>query len=87
VNEVSEHTTAEAISVIQSLVSQSPNIQKILVFEGVFEKLLTIITMEGGIEGSVTAQEALKCVDGLLRYNPSNQVRCLFVQWHDVNRA
>jgi intracellular protein transport protein USO1 len=65
----------EAISLVQSLISQSPNIQKILAFEGAFERLFKIITQEGGIDGGVVAQGALRCVEGLLRHNPSNQVR------------
>ncbi len=60
---------------VQSLISQSPDIQKILAFEGAFEKLFKTITSEGGVEGGVVAQEALSCVDGLLRFNSSNQVR------------
>ncbi|KAH9834186.1 p115 like vesicle tethering protein [Rhodofomes roseus] len=63
----------EAIFDIQSLISQSPEIQKILAFEGAFERLFTIVTSEGGIEGGVVAHDALACIDGLLRYNQSNQ--------------
>ena len=59
---------------LQLLLSQSPDIQKILAFEGAFEKLFAIITQEGGLEGGVTVRDALACVDALLRYNPSNQV-------------
>lgn len=59
---------------LQFLLSQSPDIQKILVFEGAFEKLFNIITQEGGIEGGVMVHDALACVDALLRYNTSNQV-------------
>lgn len=59
---------------VQSLISQSPDIQKILAFEGAFEKLFNIIGQEGGVEGGVVAHDALTCVDGLLRFNTSNQV-------------
>ena len=62
---------------IQLLISQSPDIQKVLAFEGAFEKLFNIITQEGGVEGGVITQDALRCVDGLLRFNASNQVRLL----------
>lgn len=65
---------AEAITMVQSLISQSPDIQKILAFEGAFEKLFNTITQEGGVEGGVVAQDALNCLDGLLRFNSSNQV-------------
>ena len=36
---------------VQSLVYQSPDIQKILAFEGAFEKLFNIVQQEGGLEG------------------------------------
>lgn len=63
----------ESIATIQSLTSQSPDIQKVLAFEGAFEKLFEIVTREGGIEGDVIVHEVLRCVDGLLRFNSSNQ--------------
>jgi hypothetical protein len=59
---------------IQMLISQSPDIQKVLAFEGAFEKLFNTVTHEGGLEGGVISQDALRCVDSLLRYNSSNQV-------------
>lgn len=59
---------------VQKLLSQSPDIQKILAFEGAFERLFSIIQQEGGIEGGHMAHDALSCVDTLLRYNTSNQV-------------
>ena len=65
----------EAIFTIQSLISQSPEIQKIMAFEGAFEKLFNIILNEQGVEGGVVVQDALACIDGLLRFNQSNQVR------------
>jgi hypothetical protein len=58
----------------QALISQSSDIQKLLTFEGGFEKLFNIVTQEGGVDGGVVAQGALVCVDGLLRFNTSNQV-------------
>ncbi|KAI0350605.1 hypothetical protein OH77DRAFT_1430779 [Trametes cingulata] len=63
----------EAIFTIQSLVSQSPEIQKIMAFEGAFEKLFKVIVNEQGVEGGVVVQDALTCIDGLLRFNQSNQ--------------
>jgi hypothetical protein len=62
---------------VQALVASSLDIQKVLAFEGGFEKLSNIVTQEGGIEGGVVSQEALTCVDALLRFNPSNQVRSI----------
>ncbi|KAG2113608.1 p115 like vesicle tethering protein [Suillus discolor] len=63
----------ESIVVIQMLISQSPDIQKVLAFQGAFEKLFNTVTHEGGLEGGVISQDALRCVDSLLRYNSSNQ--------------
>ena len=59
---------------IQGLISQSPDIQKVLAFEGAFEKLFNIVSQEGGVDGGAVAQGALSCVDSLLRFNSSNQV-------------
>ena len=59
---------------VQLLLSHRPDIQKILAFEGAFEKLFNIVTQEGGIEGGIMVHDALACVDSLLRYNTSNQV-------------
>jgi len=58
----------------QSLISQNAEIQKILAFEGAFEKLLNIVATEGGIEGGIVVQDSLTSIDGLLRFNVSNQV-------------
>jgi len=45
----------------------------VLAFEGAFEKLFNIVTQEGGVEGGLVVQDALLCVDMLLRFNSSNQ--------------
>ena len=63
------------MSVIQVLITQNADIQKIFAFGGAFEKLLNIVMQEGGIEGSVVVQESLLCIDTLLRFNVSNQAR------------
>lgn len=63
---------------VQALVLQSPDIQKVLAFEGAFEKLFNIVKEEGGVEGGAVAHEALICVDNLLRFNSSNQVRVIY---------
>jgi hypothetical protein len=60
---------------VLSLISQSPDIQKILAFEGAFEKLFNTIEQEGGVEGGIVVHDALICVEGLLRFNTSNQVK------------
>ncbi|KAJ8495910.1 hypothetical protein ONZ45_g12657 [Pleurotus djamor] len=63
----------ESLSMIKALISQSADIQKVLAFEGAFEKLFAIVTQERGVEGGYVVQEALTCIDGLLRFNSSNQ--------------
>ncbi|TDL16450.1 hypothetical protein BD410DRAFT_795388 [Rickenella mellea] len=63
----------EGLVMLQSLVSQSPDIQKLLAFEGAFEKLFNVIRQENGVEGGLIVQDCLNCVDGLLRFNVSNQ--------------
>lgn len=64
---------------VQALISQSPDIQKVLAFDGAFEKLFNIVTQEGGVDGGAVAHGALTGVDGLLRFNTSNQVSSLFI--------
>jgi hypothetical protein len=74
----------EALTMVQMLVAQSPDIQKVLAFEGAFEKLFSIVQKEGGIDGGVVPQGALTCVDGLLRFNPSNQVHLVLFDCQSV---
>ncbi|KAI9450835.1 p115 like vesicle tethering protein [Russula earlei] len=62
-----------AIAMLAALIRQSVEIQKILAFDGIFEKLLSVVTREGGLEGQSVVTDALKCVDTLLRFNTSNQ--------------
>ncbi|KAH9975184.1 p115 like vesicle tethering protein [Russula compacta] len=62
-----------AISLLAALIRQSTEIQKILAFDGIFEKLFSVVTREGGLEGQSVVTDALKCVDTLLRFNTSNQ--------------
>jgi len=65
---------SEATAMLQALISQSPDIQKVLAFEGAFERLFNIVSQEGGVDGGIAAQGALSCVDSLLRFNTANQV-------------
>ena len=59
-----------------SLASTNADIQKIVAFEGAFDKLFNIIDLEGGISsGGIVVQDCLAGIVGLLRYNVSNQVR------------
>ncbi|KAI0031987.1 p115 like vesicle tethering protein [Vararia minispora EC-137] len=63
----------EALHMLTMLIRKSSEIQKVLAFDGVFEKLFGIVTREGGLEAGQYAEEALQAVDILLRFNASNQ--------------
>lgn len=67
----------ESLQFWEVLIVKNQDIQKVLAFQGAFDKLFNIITSEGGIESRVNAQSALTCVDTLLRFNSANQVRSL----------
>jgi hypothetical protein len=62
------------IAILAALIRQSTEIPKVLAFDGVFEKLFAVVTREGGLEAQTSVADALRCVDTLLRFNPSNQV-------------
>ncbi|EPQ26712.1 uncharacterized protein PFL1_05691 [Pseudozyma flocculosa PF-1] len=63
----------EALLLLPHLVHGNADIQKLVAFEGVFEKLLDVCAVEGRIEGGVIVQDALEGLEALLRYNVSNQ--------------
>ncbi|KDN41073.1 hypothetical protein K437DRAFT_258431 [Tilletiaria anomala UBC 951] len=63
----------EALLLLPHLVHGNPDIQKLVAFEGAFEKLLDVVAQEGRIEGGVVVQDALEGLEALLRYNVSNQ--------------
>ncbi|KAL1556859.1 Golgin candidate 6, variant 2 [Salvia divinorum] len=64
----------EALLLLTYLTREAEEIQKILVFEGAFEKIYSIINEEGGSEGGVVVQDCLELLNNLLRNNTSNQV-------------
>ncbi|XP_024986690.1 golgin candidate 6-like [Cynara cardunculus var. scolymus] len=64
----------EALLLLTYLTREAEEIQKILVFEGAFEKIFSIIKEEGGSEGGVVVQDCLELLNNLLRNNASNQV-------------
>lgn len=65
----------EGLLLFISLLSTNADIQKIVAFEGAFDRLFNIINQEGGIaSGGIVVQDCLSGVAGLLRYNVSNQV-------------
>ncbi|XVF16328.1 hypothetical protein REPUB_Repub10bG0021900 [Reevesia pubescens] len=64
----------EALLLLTYLTREAEEIQKIVVFEGAFEKIFSIIKEEGGSEGGVVVQDCLELLNNLLRSNASNQV-------------
>ena len=72
---------------LAALIRQSTEIQKVLAFDGIFEKLFSVVTREGGLEGQSVVTNALKCVDTLLRFNTSNQVKSLLCHPQSPDRT
>ncbi|CAN4127324.1 unnamed protein product [Withania somnifera] len=64
----------EALLLLTYLTREAEEIQKIVVFEGAFEKIFSIIKEEGGSEGGVVVQDCLELLNNLLRNSASNQV-------------
>ncbi|WOL07815.1 golgin candidate 6 [Canna indica] len=64
----------EALLLLTYLTREAEEIQKIVVFEGAFEKIFSIITEEGGSEGGVVVQDCLELLNNLIRNNTSNQM-------------
>lgn len=64
----------EALLLLTYLTREAEQIQKIVVFEGAFEKIFSIIKEEGGSEGGVVVQDCLELLNNLLRNSASNQV-------------
>ncbi|XP_062105631.1 golgin candidate 6 isoform X3 [Humulus lupulus] len=64
----------EALLLLTYLTREAEEIQKIVVFEGAFEKLFSIIKEEGGSDGGVVVQDCLELLNNLLRSNASNQI-------------
>ncbi|KAL5562216.1 hypothetical protein UlMin_031963 [Ulmus minor] len=64
----------EALLLLTYLTREAEEIQKILVFEGAFEKIFSIIKEEGGSDGGVVVQDCLELLNNLLRSNVSNQI-------------
>ncbi|KAF6152365.1 hypothetical protein GIB67_006019 [Kingdonia uniflora] len=64
----------EALLLLTFLTREAEEIQKIVVFEGAFEKIFSIIKEEGGSEGGVVVQDCLELLNNLLRKSSSNQI-------------
>ncbi|KAI5061739.1 hypothetical protein GOP47_0024244 [Adiantum capillus-veneris] len=63
----------EALLLLTFLTRSAEEIQKIAVFEGVFEKLFNIIVEEGGCDGGIVVQDCLDLLNNILRGSPPNQ--------------
>jgi len=64
----------EALLLLSKLTKSNEDLQKIVVFEGGFDKLFAIIKDEGGSEGGIVVQDSLELMCNLLHDNLSNQV-------------
>ncbi|KAI4350630.1 hypothetical protein L6164_005069 [Bauhinia variegata] len=64
----------EALLLLTHLTREAEEIQKIVVFEGAFEKIFSIIREEGGSDGGVVVQDCLVLLNNLLRKSSSNQI-------------
>ncbi|VAI28648.1 unnamed protein product [Triticum turgidum subsp. durum] len=61
-------------ALLTNSLKRCPEIQKIVVFEGAFEKLFSIIGEEGFSDGGVVVQDCLELLNNLIRNNASNQM-------------
>ncbi|CAN6343168.1 unnamed protein product [Urochloa humidicola] len=64
----------EALLLLTYLTRDAEEIQKIVVFEGVFEKIFSIIREEGYSDGGVVVQDCLELLNNLIRHSSSNQM-------------
>ncbi|GAA5870110.1 hypothetical protein JCM3774_002595 [Rhodotorula dairenensis] len=73
-NDSREIIRNESLLLLIALTTQNADIQKLMAFEGAFDKLFGIVRSEGGIgAGGIVVQDCLAAVAGLLRWNVSNQ--------------
>ncbi|KAI9296264.1 hypothetical protein K502DRAFT_184258 [Neoconidiobolus thromboides FSU 785] len=63
----------EGLLVLIALTESNMEIQKIMAFQNVFEKVLDTIEMENGIDGGIIVQDCLFLILNLLNDNLSNQ--------------
>lgn len=63
----------EAVLLLSALCRGREEVQKLLAFEGAFERLLAIVAEEGGAEGGVAVQDCLQLTATLLRGCVPNQ--------------
>ncbi|KAI5804550.1 p115 like vesicle tethering protein [Geopyxis carbonaria] len=63
----------EVILLIIHLTSGHTDIQKLVAFENAFDRIFSIIDLEGGVEGGIVSQDCLQLLINLLEFNVSNQ--------------
>ena len=63
----------EILLLLVSLTRGNEELQKIVAFEGAFERAFAVMREEGGVDGGVVVQDCLELCNNLLRDNPSNQ--------------
>ena len=63
----------EALLLLVALTKGDEELQKVVAFEGAFERAFAVMREEGGVEGGVVVQDCLELCNNLLRDNPSNQ--------------
>ncbi|KAI8891166.1 hypothetical protein K501DRAFT_327824 [Backusella circina FSU 941] len=64
----------EGLLLLIGLTRSNTEVQKIVTFQGTFEKLLTVIEEQEGISGDIVVQDSLTLMHNLLKYNVSDQV-------------
>lgn len=63
----------EGILLIINLSNGHTDIQKLIAFENAFERVFSIIELEGGVDGGIIVQDCLQLLNNLLSFNVSNQ--------------
>lgn len=64
----------EAVLLLQHLASGNPEIQKIMAFEGAFDRLFAIVREEGGMDGGIVVQDCMSLLVALLKNSVPNQL-------------
>eukprot|EP00850_Spirogloea_muscicola_P018952 SM000179S03424 [mRNA] locus=s179:212840:217911:- [translate_table: standard] len=64
----------ETLLLLINLTRSAEEIQKIVVFEGAFDRLFNIMREEGSADGGIIVQDSIELLNNLVRGNSSNQV-------------
>ncbi|KAJ9068892.1 Vesicle-mediated ER to Golgi transport protein [Entomophthora muscae] len=63
----------DGLLLVTAVTETNSELQKIVAFQSVFEKLLDIIQGESGLEGGIVVEDCFTLMTNLLQNNPSNQ--------------